>query len=100
MAEYSLAHIGINAANEEEARKAAELFCTIFGFELTPGNSSIFAGAGIEVMKEPVLRLIERSRRKDRIKTLGFETLDNQTKWRIFHEGSNFRRTDDPFAAV
>ena len=55
MAEYSLAHIGINAANEEEARKAAELFCTIFGFELKSGNSSIFAGAGIEVMKEPYL---------------------------------------------
>lgn len=55
MAEYSLAHIGINAANEDEARKAAELFCTIFGFELKPGNSSIFAGGGIEVMKEPYL---------------------------------------------
>lgn len=55
MAEYSLAHIGINAANEEEARKAADLFCTIFGFTCKPGNSSIFAGSGIEVMKEPYL---------------------------------------------
>ncbi|RKJ78970.1 VOC family protein [Butyricicoccus sp. 1XD8-22] len=55
MAEYSLAHIGINAANEDEARKAAELFCTIFGFALKSGNSSIFAGSGIEVMKEPYL---------------------------------------------
>lgn len=55
MAEYSLAHIGINAANEEEARKAAELFCTVFGFQLKPGNSSIFAGSGIEVMKAPYL---------------------------------------------
>lgn len=53
MAEYSLAHIGINAANEDEARKAAELFCTIFGFACKPGNTSIFAGSGIEVMKEP-----------------------------------------------
>lgn len=55
MAEYSLAHIGINAANEDEARKAAELFCTIFGFALKAGSSSIFAGSGIEVMKEPYL---------------------------------------------
>ncbi|MDO4270803.1 MAG: VOC family protein [Eubacteriales bacterium] len=53
MAEYSLAHIGINAANEAEARKIAELFGALFGFELKPGNSSIFAGPGVEVMKEP-----------------------------------------------
>lgn len=32
MAEFSLAHVGINAANEDEARKAANLFCTLFGF--------------------------------------------------------------------
>lgn len=55
MAEYSLAHIGINAANEEEARKIAEMFCTLFGFEAKVGNSSIFAGKGVEVMKEPYL---------------------------------------------
>ena len=53
MAEYTLAHVGINGANPEEARKAAELFCTLFGFTAKEGNSSIFAGSGIEVMKEP-----------------------------------------------
>ena len=53
MAEFSLAHVGINAQNPEEARRAAELFCTLFGFELKDGNSSIFAGAGVEVMKTP-----------------------------------------------
>ena len=53
MAEYSLAHVGINAANKEEARKAAEMFYTLFGFAVKEGNSSIFAGSGIEVMKEP-----------------------------------------------
>ena len=53
MAEYTLAHVGINGANPEEARKAAELFCTLFGFTAKEGNSSIFAGGGIEVMKEP-----------------------------------------------
>lgn len=41
MAEFSLAHVGINAQNPEEARRAAELFCTLFGFELKDGNSSI-----------------------------------------------------------
>lgn len=53
MAEYSLAHVGINAANEEEALKTAELFGLLFGFPVKPGNSSVFAGAGIEVMKTP-----------------------------------------------
>ena len=55
MAEFSLAHIGINAENEAEAAKAADLFCTLFGFPVKAGNSSIFAGAGIEVMKSPYL---------------------------------------------
>ena len=53
MAEYTLAHVGINGANPEEARKAAELLSTLFGFTAKEGNSSIFAGSGIEVMKEP-----------------------------------------------
>lgn len=53
MLKYSLAHVGINAANEDEARKAAEMFGLLFGFEVKPGNSSIFAGAGVEVMKTP-----------------------------------------------
>ena len=55
MVKYSLAHIGINAANKEEALKAAELFQTLFGFTVKEGNSSVFAGTGIEVMKEPYL---------------------------------------------
>ena len=53
MAEYSLAHIGINAANEQEALKTAEMFSALFGFAVKPGNSSVFAGTGIEVMQEP-----------------------------------------------
>ena len=55
MADFSLAHIGINAANEQDALKAAELFSSLFGFAVKPGNSSIFAGSGVEVMKTPYL---------------------------------------------
>ena len=55
MAEFKLAHIGINAENETEALKIAELFGAIFGFEVKPGNSSVFSGTGIEVMKQPYL---------------------------------------------
>lgn len=54
MAKYSLAHIGINAANKEEAQKAAEMFQTLFGFAVKEGNSSFFAG-DIELMKEPYM---------------------------------------------
>ena len=53
MADYTLAHVGINGSNEDEARAAVELFGTLFGFVAKEGNSSIFAGTGIEVMKQP-----------------------------------------------
>ena len=52
MAEYTLAHIGVNAENEEEAMKIAETFQLLFGWEVKPGNSSVFAGTEIEVMKK------------------------------------------------
>lgn len=54
MVKYSLAHIGINAANKDEAQKAAELFQALFGFAVKEGNSSFFAG-DIELMKEPYM---------------------------------------------
>ena len=53
MAEYSLAHVGLNAANAEEARKIAELFQAVFGLPVTEGITSIFAGEAVEVMKTP-----------------------------------------------
>lgn len=55
MAEYTLAHVGINAANAEEARKTAAMFELLFGFKVKEGNSSVFAGTVVEVMKEPYL---------------------------------------------
>lgn len=52
---FELAHIGINAENEEEAVKAAERFAFIFGMTAKVGNSSVFAGTAVEVMKQPYL---------------------------------------------
>lgn len=52
---FELRHIGINAENEEEADKTASSFEELFGFAKKVGNSSIFAGTGIEVMKSPYL---------------------------------------------
>lgn len=53
MAEYTLAHVGLNAVNAEEARKAAGMFEHLFGLTVREGNSSVFAGGVIECMKAP-----------------------------------------------
>lgn len=52
---FELAHVGINAANEDEARQVALMFTKMFGFALKDGSSSVFAGTAVEVMKEPFL---------------------------------------------
>jgi 2-dehydro-3-deoxyphosphogluconate aldolase/(4S)-4-hydroxy-2-oxoglutarate aldolase len=46
-----VAHIGVNAGGEEAASKAAALFNTLFGFIVKDGNSSVFAGNNIEIVK-------------------------------------------------
>lgn len=52
---FELRHIGINMNSEEEADGLAGKFESLFGFPKLPGNSSIFAGTAIEVMKTPYL---------------------------------------------
>ena len=56
MAEYSFAHLGINAANADQAREAAKLLGLLFGFDADEGDSSIFVGErSIELCKTPYL---------------------------------------------
>jgi 2-dehydro-3-deoxyphosphogluconate aldolase/(4S)-4-hydroxy-2-oxoglutarate aldolase len=52
---FSIHHLGINCANEEEASATAKALCALFGFPYKPGNSSIFAGTAVECMKAPFL---------------------------------------------
>ena len=52
---FELAHVGVNAENAEEAEKAANRFAFIFGMPAKVGNSSVFAGKALEVMKTPYL---------------------------------------------
>lgn len=52
---FELRHIGINMDNDTQADQVADSFEKLFGFTKKVGNSSIFAGTGIEVMKEPYL---------------------------------------------
>lgn len=55
MLDFSLAHIGINAGDEDEAKGIAEGFEALFGFTASCGSSSVFAGSFIEAMKTPYL---------------------------------------------
>ena len=55
MCEYYLAHVGINCENEEEALKGAKMFEAMFGLAVKNGNSSVFAGTAVELMKSPYL---------------------------------------------
>jgi 2-dehydro-3-deoxyphosphogluconate aldolase/(4S)-4-hydroxy-2-oxoglutarate aldolase len=50
---FELAHVGINSENTEQATETAKMFCLMFGLEFKEGNSSIFAGKLVEVMKTP-----------------------------------------------
>ena len=52
---FELAHVGVNAANEEEAEKVAKRFGFLFGMPVKVGGSSVFAGTAVEVMKKPYL---------------------------------------------
>lgn len=48
---FEVAHVGINGATAEEAEKIGKQFSVLLGAEYKPGNSSVFAGSLVEVMK-------------------------------------------------
>jgi 2-dehydro-3-deoxyphosphogluconate aldolase/(4S)-4-hydroxy-2-oxoglutarate aldolase len=52
---YAVDHVGVNCADADTAAKLCDTFHDAFNFEIKPGNSSNFAGPGIEVMKSPFL---------------------------------------------
>ncbi len=49
---FELAHIGVNSENADQASQIARMFSLMFGLEYKEGNSSIFAGRIVEVMKK------------------------------------------------
>lgn len=54
MLDLKLAHLGINAENEEEALATANLLGSLLNMKVAPGNSSIFVGKKeFEIMKKP-----------------------------------------------
>jgi 2-dehydro-3-deoxyphosphogluconate aldolase/(4S)-4-hydroxy-2-oxoglutarate aldolase len=50
---FTVVHFGLNAGSAEAAQKGAALINTLFGFPVKDGNSSIFAGDYLELMKLP-----------------------------------------------
>ena len=52
---FELAHVGINTEDGDTALETAHKFDEVFGFSVKDGNSSAFAGSGIEVMKSMYL---------------------------------------------
>ena len=52
---FSLGHVGINSIDLDEATSVARQLSSIFGFDYKMGNSSIFAGEAVEIMKSPYL---------------------------------------------
>ena len=52
---FSIKHVGINTADENQAQEVAKKYSTLFNLEYKPGNSSIFAGKDIECLKKPFL---------------------------------------------
>lgn len=49
----SVAHIGINAADEADALETAKALCALLQLPCIPKDRSIFAGDVVEVMKQP-----------------------------------------------
>ena len=52
---FEVAHVGINCDDADIAMEVAEKFQEAFDFIVKPGNSSNFAGTGVEVMKSQFL---------------------------------------------
>ena len=52
---FELAHVGINCEHEEEARKTAQGFAELFGFEAKENQASIFSAGYVETLKTPYL---------------------------------------------
>lgn len=52
---FEIAHVGVNLNSEDEAGEVADRYAKYFGFARKDGNSSIFAGGAVELMKSVYL---------------------------------------------
>jgi 2-dehydro-3-deoxyphosphogluconate aldolase/(4S)-4-hydroxy-2-oxoglutarate aldolase len=52
---FEFAHLGINEASADKALGSANALSQMFSFAVEDGNSSVFAGSGVEIVKTPYL---------------------------------------------
>ena len=50
---FEVAHVGVNSPDAMTAERLCDVFSQAFGFEKKAGNSSYFAGKGVELLKAP-----------------------------------------------
>ena len=55
---FEVAHLGINTPDEQSSEAVCDTLRKMFDFPTKYGNSSNFAGSGVEVMKSPYLGLM------------------------------------------
>lgn len=49
---FKVVHMGINASGNKDALSAANFFASLFGFEISDNDASVFASPQIEIMKK------------------------------------------------
>jgi 2-dehydro-3-deoxyphosphogluconate aldolase/(4S)-4-hydroxy-2-oxoglutarate aldolase len=52
---FEIVHLGLNETSSEKAMAQAVSLASLFSFPVKDGNSSVFVGSGIEIMKSPYL---------------------------------------------
>jgi 2-dehydro-3-deoxyphosphogluconate aldolase/(4S)-4-hydroxy-2-oxoglutarate aldolase len=52
---FEFAHLGINETSADTALESANALSQMFSFAVKEGNSSVFAGSGVEIVKTPYL---------------------------------------------
>lgn len=53
MLDFSLAHVGVNCDDRQQAERAANAICSLLALPVRAGNSSAFAGNAVEYMYSP-----------------------------------------------
>ncbi len=87
---FEIKHVGINCGDEAEALCVAKKFSALFGWPVKNGNSSVFAGAAVEAMKEPYLGKLGHIavgttscvRAKAYLESMGFEFNEESAKFK------------------
>lgn len=55
MLDFSLAHVGVNCPDDQAAAQGAAALAALLGADVKDGNSSVFVGTAVELMKTPYL---------------------------------------------